>query len=156
MWPWMSAITREPPAEENDSDWMKVVKHRKKVKVTDKNRDSNLMAMEEEWETVRVEGLVDSGAIDTIGPKDLLGAEGKRDDKMMGTKYYDVKGGVITNMGGVRIKGKSDDGVPIELPTQVGDKVRRLLIAINNIVAGGNMVVFGAKRETLRKLAESI
>ena len=44
---------------------------------------------------------------------------------MKGTKYYDVKGGVITNVGGVRIKGKSDDGVPIELPTQVGDKVRK-------------------------------
>ena len=137
------------------NDWIKVVskKNKKKVRFED-----GIMAVSGEsdgWETIRVEGLMDSGAIDTIGPKELLGSEGTKDTKMLGTKYYDAKGGTITNIGGMKIKGKSDDGIPISLKAQVGDSVRRLLIAINQVVAGGNMVVFGAKRDTLRKLAEA-
>ena len=37
---------------------------------------------------------------------------------------------------------------------QIGDKMKRLLIAVNKAVAAGNMVMFGGDMKTIRELAK--
>jgi len=110
---------------------------------------------ESEYEKVRVEGLMDSGAFDTIGPKGLMGGNEIRQTaaSKRAAKYHSVDGGEITNIGEGDLMGVSEEGVPIELTAQIGDKVKRLLIAIRRIVEEGNMVIFGANMEGIKKLA---
>ena len=57
-------------------------------------------------------------------------------------------------MGEGDVKAKSEDGIEIDLTAQIGDKIRRMLIAVGRAVDAGNMVVFGADRNALRDLAD--
>ena len=51
------------------------------------------------------------------------------------------------------MEGIAEDGTPMKLVTQVGDKVMNMLISVRRMVESGNMVVFGANQQALRKLA---
>ena len=42
----------------------------------------------------------------------------------------------------------------MDLTAQVGDKMKRLLIAVNKATAAGNMVIFGGDLNSIRELAK--
>ena len=46
----------------------------------------------------------------------------------------------------------SDDGIPVALVSQVGDKVKKLVIAVRNAVKSASMIM-GANAEAIKNLA---
>ena len=104
---------------------------------------------------IEIDAIVDSGAIDTIAPESMVeGLKIKQTEvsKRKG-KYASADGGVIQNLGECEMEGIGEDGTPMRLVTQVGDKVTNMLIAVRRMVESGNMVVFGANHQAIRKLA---
>jgi hypothetical protein len=107
-----------------------------------------------EW--VKVKAVFDSGAVETVTPKRTIG-EGKMRATEMSRKgyhYSSADGGEITNLGEGDIEGISEDGIPVKLTAQVGDKINRTLIAARRVVGMGNMVILGADREALKRLSK--
>ena len=51
------------------------------------------------------------------------------------------------------MEGISEDGTKMKLITQVGDKLVNMLISVRRMVESGNMVIFGANQQAIRKLA---
>ena len=51
------------------------------------------------------------------------------------------------------MEGIAEDGTRMKLVTQVGDKIMNMLISVRRMVESGNMVVFGANHQAIRKLA---
>ncbi len=156
---WMGLLTKEEIGKEikeekveDENPW--------KVSMTKKTRRA-LMAMDrgkvpDGYERVRIEGVMDSGAYDTIGYKGLFGGDEIRQTEASkkGMNYYAVNGGEVKNMGEADLKGVSDDGVPIAFTAQVGDKIKKLLISIRRAASSGNMVIFGADLKAIRDLAK--
>ena len=108
---------------------------------------------ESEW--TEIEAIVDSGAIDTIAPKEMVqGLKIRQNEisKRQG-KYAAADGGVIQNLGECDMEGISEDGTKMKLITQVGDKLVNMLISVRRMVESGNMVIFGANQQAIRKLA---
>ena len=69
-------------------------------------------------------------------------------------KYTGAGGEHIENKGEGPIQAKSDEGINVDLTAQVGDKMKRLLIAVNKATEAGNMVVFGGNLATIKELAK--
>ena len=109
----------------------------------------------EKTDWIEIDAIVDSGAIDTIAPEALvegLKVRQTETSKRKG-KYSSADGGVIRNLGECEMEGFGEDGTAMKLVTQVGDKVTNMLIAVRRMVESGNMVVFGANHQAIRKLA---
>ena len=98
---------------------------------------------------------MDSGSIVTICPEGCLDDDQIKETpaSKSGVGYNSADGGSIKNMGEGIIKAKSEDGIDVEFTAQVGDKIKRMLIAVCRAVDAGNMVVFGANRDSLKALA---
>ena len=111
---------------------------------------------EDEYEHVEVEGVMDSGAFDTICSKELIGGNEIRETKASkaGMNYWAANGTSIKNKGEADLKGEGPDGMPIEFTAQIGEGVKKLLISIRRAVAGGNMVIFGSNMKAIRDLAK--
>ena len=109
----------------------------------------------EEFEWVQEESILDSGAFDSfIGMKHVDGEDIKQTHASKNKeKYWTACEGSIQNEGEALINAKSNEGIPIKMKVQVGDKVSRILIAVRNAVKAGNMVVFGASQQALRDLS---
>jgi uncharacterized protein (UPF0218 family) len=102
-----------------------------------------------EFEWMEIEAILDSGAVDTIAPRET------RSDRLISKrngKYASADGGIIQNMGECEIEGVARDGTEVKLVTQVADKLTNMLIAVGRVVESGNMVVFGANMKAIRKL----
>jgi len=112
-------------------------------------------ADEEDW--IEIDAIVDSGAVDTIAPKAMVEGLNIRQTEISkrNGKYAAADGGVIQNLGECVMEGFGEDGTPMRLVTQVGDKVTNMLIAVRRMVESGNMVIFGANHQAIRKLAAS-
>ena len=110
-------------------------------------------ADESEW--MEIDAIVDSGAIDTIAPRDMVRGHKIRQTEISkrNGKYASADGGIIQNIGECDLEGISQDGTNVKLVTQVGDKLTNMLIAVRRMVESGNMVIFGANMKTIRKLA---
>ena len=111
----------------------------------------------DEGDWIEIEAIVDSGAVDTIAPQAaVVGLELKQTElSKRNAKYSSADGGVIQNLGECVMEGFGEDGTPMKLTTQVGDKVTNMLIAVRRMVESGNMVIFGANHQAIRKLAAS-
>ena len=105
-----------------------------------------------EW--VRVEAVMDSGAVDTVGNVSHVNSDAIRKTKVTGMKYTGAGGEAIENKGEGDVQAKSDEGIDVAFTAQIGDKMKRLLIAVNKAVAAGNMVMFGGDMKTIRELAK--
>ena len=99
--------------------------------------------------------IVDSGAIDTIAPRDMVRGHKIRQTEISkrSGKYASADGGIIQNIGECELEGFAQNGTNVKLVTQVGDKLTNMLIAVRRMVESGNMVIFGANMKTIRKLA---
>ena len=109
----------------------------------------------EESDWMEIDAIVDSGAIDTIAPKGAVEGLQIRQTEISKRKgkYASADGGVIQNLGECDMEGVAEDGTPMKLITQVGDKLVNMLISVRRMVESGNMVVFGANQQAIRKLA---
>ena len=107
----------------------------------------------EEWECV--DAVMDSGAVETVCGVKTVPENKRRSTKASasGQKYYSADGGKIQNLGEGLITGISDEGHQVQLKAQVGDKLSNLLVSVSNACEAGNMVIFGADREAIRKLS---
>ncbi len=66
--------------------------------------------------------------------------------------YTGAGGENIRNLGEGKICGESEEGIPVGFQAQVGDKMKKLLLAARKISEAENMVFFNADRESLEKL----
>ena len=104
---------------------------------------------------IEIDAIVDSGAVDTIAPKSMVDGLNIRQTEISkrNGKYASADGGVIQNLGECDMEGIAEDGTRMKLVTQVGDKIMNMLISVRRMVESGNMVVFGANHQAIRKLA---
>ena len=109
-----------------------------------------------EFEWVKEEAIMDSGAFDSfVGMKhvdceDIKETEASKNEE----KYWTACDGSIKNKGEVSIKAQSEEGIPVNMNVQVGDKISNILIAVKNAVKAGNMVIFGADMNAIRNLSK--
>ena len=108
---------------------------------------------DEEWESVVA--VMDPGAVETVCGVETVPEHKRKSTKasVNGQKYYSADGGKIQNLGEGVITGISDEGHQVQLKAQVGDKLNNLLVSVSDACEAGNMVIFGADREAIRKLA---
>ena len=96
------------------------------------------------WERIRIQ--VDSGAIDTVTPKDT--AEGvptrTAEAATSGKGYMAANGSKIANYGEKRVVGYTDDWTGISMTMQCAD-VRKTLASVHRMNQGGNQVVLDGK-----------
>ena len=85
---------------------------------------------------------VDSGAIDTVGPKSVGKAFAIRETKASksGDNYLAANGSVIKNHGERLIKAETENGLRVSIPMQVAD-VKKVLMSTHNMNETGLKVV---------------
>ena len=97
------------------------------------------------WERDRVQ--IDSGAIDTVAPKDVARAFEMKETMMSkrGIGFVAANGSSIKNYGEKKIVGYTDDGESVSMRGQCAD-VKKVLCSVHKMNLGGNVVVLdGAK-----------
>ena len=93
------------------------------------------------WEKIRVH--IDSGAIDTVGPKSVGRAFAIKETKALksGTNHVAANGSVIKNHDERIIKAETENGLRVSMPMQVAD-VKRVLMSTHKMNDTGLNVVF--------------
>ena len=101
------------------------------------------------WEKIRIQ--VDSGAIDTVGPKDMAGAFKMRESEMSkkGIGFVAANGSGIKNYGEKMIVGYKDDGGAVSMKVQCAD-VKKVLCSVHKMNTGGNVVVLDGERSYMQ------
>jgi hypothetical protein len=92
------------------------------------------------WEKVRVQ--IDSGAIDTVGPKGVAKAFAMKETMMSkkGIGFVAANGSAIKNYGEKRVVGYTEDGEGVSIKITCAD-VDKVLGSVHRFNAGGNVVV---------------
>ena len=101
------------------------------------------------WERVRIQ--IDSGAIDTAGPKEIAGAFKMRETEMSkrGIGFVAANGSGIKNYGEKKIAGYTDDGEGVSMRVQCAD-VKKVLCSVHKMNLGGNVVVVDGGRSYMQ------
>ena len=101
------------------------------------------------WERVRIQ--VDSGAIDTVGPKDIAGAFKMRETEMSrrGIGFVAANGSSIKSYGEKKIVGYTDNGEAVSMRVQCAD-VKKVLCSVHKMNMGGNVVVLDSERSYMQ------
>ena len=176
--PWMKGAFALYRAEENKVDEGEVVKNGFQIAKRKKFHDNRIVRFEEpskpkpkmnarnlmavrpkedaEMETVRVDAVMDSGAFDTVIPKQMLGGNELRETRASreGWNWTDVQGKPVKNVGEGDLKAVSEDGIPIEFTAQVGEGIKKMLLSVKRACQNGNMIIFGANLKAIRELAK--
>ncbi len=102
--------------------------------------------MRGKWEVI--EGVVDSGAVDTVTNKDTVKFIPINETKRSKREAFwtTADGNHVYNEGENFIEGCTGQGTPTGMPMQVGD-VSTTLFSIGRMKEAGNLVVFGLKEE---------
>ena len=97
------------------------------------------------WERVRIQ--IDSGAIDTVGPKEIAGAFKMRETEMSrrGIGFVAANGSGIKNYGEKMVVGYTDDGGAVSMKVHCAD-VKKVLCSVHKMNMGGNAVVLDGER----------
>ena len=109
-----------------------------------KKKKGEILAVAEspvEWEVIPI--TIDSGAVDTVGPKTSGGRfpiEPTEDSKA-GRNYRAANGKPIKNYGMRRLQGKTKDGKDLRMKMVVAD-VTKVLASVARMCECGNKVVF--------------
>ena len=101
------------------------------------------------WERIRIQ--VDSGAIDTVGPKDIAGAFKMRETEMSrrGIGFVAANGSGIKSYGEKKIVGYTDSGEAVSMRVQCAD-VKKVLCSVHKMNLGGNVVVLDSERSYMQ------
>ena len=107
-------------------------------------------------ERIKVNAIMESGAHDIVIPAQMIGANPIRDTKgsKSGYVWHDVKGNTIQNKGESDMQGSSLDGIPLKFVAQVSDEVTKLIMSVRKAVKKGNMVIFGADMNAIKRIAK--
>ncbi len=123
-----------------------------------KNKEKAIMAVDtsDEFEYIRVEGMIDSGALDTIRPMELVGGNEVRETETSKSNecYSACNGTKVENKGCTTIEGESDEGIKIKFVSQIGGGMRKMLISVRKAVESRNMIIFGANAKAIKRLAK--
>ena len=94
---------------------------------------------------------IDSGAIDTVGPKDIAGAFKMRETEMSkrGRGYVAANGSGIKNYGEKKIAGYTDDGEGVSMRVQCAD-VKKVLCSVHKKHLRGNVVALDGRRSYMQ------
>ena len=146
----------EKETQEKDDVGWDVVKNRFQKRKENKSagRIMNIKDNDDKeiWE--KIDAIIDSGAVDTIGGRIHAKGCNIRKTKTTGYKYKAVGDSPIVNEGEFDIEGVSQDGIKVKLTPQIGDKCKDLLIAVSRMAEQGNMVIFNADMKALKELAK--
>ena len=133
---------------ENVGSWKTVSYKKRKDKVINNINKS-------EWEWVREKAIVDSGTIDTVGGPMHVAKEAIRATiaSKKGLNYTSASGHTIKNLGEGDVHARSDEGIPIDMTTQVGDSLTKMLISVGRTGEAGNMTIFNCDMAAIREIA---
>ena len=101
------------------------------------------------WGRVRIQ--IGSGAIDTVGPKDIAGAFKMRETEMSkrGIGFVAANGSGIKSYGEKKIAGYTDDGEGVSMRVQCAD-VKNVLCSVHKMNLGCNVVVLDSGRSYMQ------
>ena len=108
----------------------------------DKGKEHRIMSLQKgKWERIRMQ--VDSGAIDTVVPKDMGASVPMKPTLVskLGIDYVAANGTKIGNHGEWMIRGVTDEGSSVKMAMQVAD-VNKPLGSVYRMNQAGNKVVF--------------
>ena len=96
------------------------------------------------WETVRTQ--LDSGAVDTVGPKSVGRAFTIKETRASreGKNYVAANGPTIHNYGERLVKGETENNIKVSMPIQIAD-VKRVLMSRHTMNQTGLKVVLDGK-----------
>ncbi len=141
----------QPEDESGDvnlMDWKEAGRKRKtqgEIFSVDKPGEVCAVSEVKGWEKIRVQ--IDSGAIDTVGPRSVAKAF-KMQEKVMSKKGIGcvaANGRVIKNYGEKRVVGYTDTGEGLSMKIQCAD-VQKVLGSVHKMNMGGNVVVLDGNR----------
>ena len=143
-------------AIEQASEWTTVEKRRRKTgrgrelfcidrKVNNEVHEVNVPG----WEKVRVQ--MDSGAVDTVVPKDTARAFAIKPTEMSkkGIGFIAANGSKISNYGEKKVIGWTDEGAGMSMRMTCAD-VKKPLCSVYRMNLGGNVVVFDGDRSYMQ------
>ena len=95
-------------------------------------------------EKIRVQ--IDSGAVDTVGPKEIGRAFKLRETRAskLGRNYVAANGTTIRNYGERLVKGESESGIRVTMPVQIAD-VKRVLMSVHKMNQAGLIVILDGR-----------
>jgi hypothetical protein len=101
------------------------------------------------WEKIRVQ--IDSGAVDTVGPKEVAKAFKMKETVMSkkGIGFVAANGSSIRNYGEKRVVGYTDSGEGLSIKIQCAD-VTKVLGSVHKMNMGGNAVVLDGRRSYMQ------
>jgi hypothetical protein len=104
------------------------------------------------WEKIRVQ--VDSGAIDTVAPKDIASAFSVMKTRMSeaGIGFVAANGSKIENYGERQVVGYTDEGDSVGMRMTVAD-VQKVLGSVHKMNKGGNKVVLDGRNSYMENKA---
>jgi hypothetical protein len=104
------------------------------------------------WEKVRVQ--IDSGAIDTVGPRGVAKAFAMKETTMSkkGIGFVAANGSSIKNYGEKRVVGYTEDGEGVSLKITCAE-VDKVLGSVHRFNAGGNVVVLDGRSSYMQNKA---
>jgi hypothetical protein len=104
------------------------------------------------WERIRVQ--VDSGAIDTVAPKDVAKKFALRETpaSRRGVGFVAANGSKIKNYGERKVTGYTDEGTAISMRMTCAD-VHKVLGSVHKMNQGGNLVVLDGKYSYMKNKA---
>ena len=107
------------------------------------------------WENITV--TIDSGAVDSVGPKTMATDIGIRDTpaSRAGLKYRAANGTSIDNLGEKSIQGVTMQGNKVVMTFQIAN-VTKPLGAVRAMLAAGNKVVFEAGNSYIQDKTRTI
>ena len=100
---------------------------------------------------------MDTGAVDSLSgmqhvePSRIVQTPASK----RGMCYVTASKDHIRNMGQAPVDGYNMEGDWVELTTQVGNKVNKMLVGARNVCVAGNMLVFNYDQESIVSLAKS-
>ncbi len=101
------------------------------------------------WERVRIQ--VDSGAIDTVGPRDIAEAFKMRETEMSrrGIGFVAANGSSVKSYGEKKIVGYTDNGEAVSMRGQRAD-VKKVFCSVHKMNMGGHVVVLDSARSYMQ------
>jgi hypothetical protein len=136
---------------EANNEWVQVVKGRRKFgrhglfSVDRGDREKEINQVSRGWERIKVQ--VDSGAIDSVAPKDIASAFSLMKTRMSeaGVGFVAANGSKIDNYGEKQVVGYTEEGDAVGMRITCAD-VHKVLGSVHKMNMGGNRVILDGSR----------
>ena len=115
---------------------------------------SEISAVEKSNGKERIRVQIDSGAVDTVGPREVGRAFQIRETRASkeGRNYVAANGSKIKNYGERLVKGTTSEGIKVTMPIQIAD-VKRVLMSVHKMNQAGLKVILDGKNSYFQERA---